>query len=978
MSRLTEKSNGLALRLFALIVVPLVGLGVLAVQRIEEENDNARNARALVDDARLEQTVAAVYAPAQLEQIALEGLAAVDLYDLPRDLVVTLAGVDFSLYTSNTAELDDALAALDGGYGEIVLDDGRTLEDRLEEFRTGLDRQRSLSADGEALQEDVRMIFTDLDDILASATRSAGLTVRDGETGVEQRKLAATSLLFRTAGDRGRSLLEGLIDGSPGNSERTVAASAQMELAVEQLRLLLDDDEAAELDVLVSRLEPLPASISEPRTDTLEAQFDPNYIRDSAGGVLNQFEFLELLETYAAGVAGDVVTELESQAGRAEEVSDRTRVLVAATVAVSLALLAAIAWSILRPLRRLTRRAQLIGNGDFGSDPLPVIGPSDVRSLTSTVNTMAHTLAGVDEEISRLADSGSLGTANRLPGAIGESIDASFRRLHSVTTRLHASEMLASAIVAEAADAIWTIDMDGEILSANESSVRLLGVSSADQIGTRLTDHVPSLAGETTVSQPTGDTAHVVVSSSLITDGAEPVTAVMAHDISERRRFQERLAHQAHHDALTGLPNRPAILDALDRSESDGAIAVLFVDLDGFKSVNDMQGHLVGDRVLSEVGARLRNQVRRNDVVGRLGGDEFVVVMTDVTSDREATDFASRLVIELEQPFRDGSSLFSLSASVGVATFLGGLDAEDLTPLEAIRRADSAVYAAKARGRGHVEVYDSALENRLMHDAEIEHALRIAIGNDELELHLQPILDLATGTFTSAEALVRWDRPGRGLVPPGEFIPIAEKSSLIEDIGRWVLRQACSTLADWMRQESTRGRRIAVNIAGSHLLEGELIADIDAALASTGADARMLEIELTESQLMDDYDRVTTVLRDLRSRGIRIAIDDFGTGYSSMAYLRELPIDTLKIDRSFVSPISDADSDTTVIDALVTIGQALELSIVAEGIETRHQLDHLTRIGCDRAQGFLMARPMPADDASSLVGQRYPGLVASS
>ncbi|MFK8024963.1 MAG: EAL domain-containing protein [Ilumatobacter sp.] len=973
MNRISTGANSFALRLFALIVVPLLGLSILALQRIEREGQEAEAARVLVDEARLEQAVSAVVVPAQLEQIALEGLASVDELRVPRELVVALAGVDFAIYTENADALDIAVEQLASQHGDIELPDGSSLASELASFQASLDEQRRLSDNFTAKQSDIRSVFGELAELLDETVEVAGLTPTNRDVDPGERKLAAVTLLMRTAGDRGRSLLNGLLGTSTDSSNASVTAAAQVELAADQLRLLLaDPDEVARHDELMSQLGPLPGSVGDPRGTTIGEYFDADYIQESAGAVLNQLEYLELLQGYSAVINNEVVTDLEARADDAEQASNRTRVLVLTTIALSLVLVLVIAWATLRPLQRLTRRAELIGGGDFDAEPLAIAGPSDVRTLITTVNAMAETLAGVDCEIERLAK-GDFDNDNeiQLPGAIGESIDRSFSRLESMMSRLHASEMLASAIVAKAADAIWTIDDDGRILSANDTSAVLLGISSEHQIGRRLSDHLRRFDGETTLMNTAGSNAHVVVSNSVIEGDESNVTAVMAHDVSERREFQERLAHQARHDALTGLPNRVAVLDALDKADPDAPIAVLFADLDGFKSVNDMQGHLVGDHVLTDVGNRLRRHVRRQDVVGRIGGDEFVMVMNKVESDDDVLEFAHRLVAELEQPYAYEGSTFTLSASVGVATFPAGLGEERLTPLDAIRRADGAVYAAKARGRGHVEVYDFDLEQRLTRDAEIEHSLRSAIRDHELELHLQPVLDLGTGTFASAEALVRWNRPGLGLVPPGEFIPIAEKSALIEDIGRWVLQEACRVLTEWRLDDPTTTARIAVNIAGSHLLDGDLLADVDATLALTGADPSMLELELTESQLMEDYGRANEILAELRRRGVTIAIDDFGTGYSSMAYLRELPIDTLKIDQSFIAPIVDESSDTTVIDALVTVGQALGLSIVAEGIETGQQLRHLTALGCDRAQGFLMARPMPIDDATPVIGQEY-------
>ncbi len=448
------------------------------------------------------------------------------------------------------------------------------------------------------------------------------------------------------------------------------------------------------------------------------------------------------------------------------------------------------------------------------------------------------------------------------------------------------------------------------------------------------------------------------------------------------RTSEARLAEEARIDALTGLPNRFAVLEYLGGFvEADGAddvtepvwpldhsveepadVGVMFLDVDGFKSVNDTHGHAVGDVVLREIAQRLRGSVRDVDYVARLGGDEFLVVVDGVSEPDVLAIFGERLIREIEQPYVIGDQLFAVSASVG-ATLVGRED----DPLSAIERADAAVYQAKRRGRRRVEMYDHELQASIEHQAELELALRQAIQHDELRIHLQPLADLATGQAAGAEVLVRWERPGVGLVPPNDFIPIAERSGLIFDLERWVLSAACQRAAEWRLRGLGEGMRLAVNISGRHLIEGDLLSALDIAVESTGADPNLLEIELTESHLLDDVNRANRVLAGIRDRGIRVAIDDFGTGYSSMTYLQKLPVDIVKIDRSFVASATSNDFDSTVIESVVTIGKALSLEIVAEGIETREQLDYVIRAGCTYGQGYHLARPVPIDEAESIM-----------
>jgi diguanylate cyclase (GGDEF)-like protein len=447
----------------------------------------------------------------------------------------------------------------------------------------------------------------------------------------------------------------------------------------------------------------------------------------------------------------------------------------------------------------------------------------------------------------------------------------------------------------------------------------------------------------------------------------------MRQSVARLSNMTEQLAYQAHHDPLTGLPNRFAAMERLDALfASTMSFSLLFVDIDGFKSVNDTQGHEAGDAVLREIGRRLSEITQSGEFVARLGGDEFIVIATDSVGTDAAVVLGMRIIQDIERPYGAEQTIFTLSASIGVVASTSADNA-----LDALRQADSALYSAKRRGRGRVETFDAALQASIEHEADIALALRHGVRNGELELHIQPVLNLATNSFTHAEALVRWNRGGTSMVSPGEFIPIAERSALIFEIERWVLTEACRTLVDWKQREPDLDLRLAVNISGRHLIEGDLTADLDVALAITGADPSMLEFELTETHLLEDLEQATSVLNTLRARGIAIAVDDFGTGYSSMNYLRNLPVDVIKIDRSFVARSTEAGYDSTVIEAILTIARSLGLEVVAEGIETVEQLEYIRTVGCDRAQGFLLARPVSIDEAAKVVLDQ-PALIPSS
>jgi diguanylate cyclase (GGDEF)-like protein len=435
--------------------------------------------------------------------------------------------------------------------------------------------------------------------------------------------------------------------------------------------------------------------------------------------------------------------------------------------------------------------------------------------------------------------------------------------------------------------------------------------------------------------------------------------------INEREFAQRELAHRAAHDALTELPNRAHALilveQALHRAQrSSTKTALMFIDLDHFKTVNDNFGHATGDEVLQRAARRMVQVVRDGDNVARLGGDEFVVLLENIDDEADIVKIAERLVAQLSLEMVIDGRAIRIGASIGVAFCRDGyVDAGRL-----LQEADAAAYRAKNAGRGRVDIFDDDLRTELKQRAELEQAIATGLDNDEFVLYYQRVIDLSTGRTIGVEALIRWIRPGHGLISPDNFIPAAEQSTLINDIGRWVLREATEQLTRWELADPTTSQlSMAVNISGRHLASRELLADVADVLATSGIDPHRLIVELTETVLVDDP-LATSNMQALRAMGVQIAIDDFGTGYTSIGQLPSLPVDTLKIDRSFIASTDPAHEE--LVRLIVAAAHAFGLSVVAEGIEYQHQADRLRDADAECGQGFLFARPQPPADLFGL------------
>jgi diguanylate cyclase (GGDEF)-like protein/PAS domain S-box-containing protein len=551
---------------------------------------------------------------------------------------------------------------------------------------------------------------------------------------------------------------------------------------------------------------------------------------------------------------------------------------------------------------------------------------------------------------------------------------------------LATSEQRLLALVQNGSDVVTVLDLDSTASFVSPSALTVLGVPADDLVGERVVDVVEKddvgllvqllsglRAGEqepVTLRMRHADGRGLVVEGMLANRLADPVVGgfvLTVRDVTERHALEERLSYQAFHDSLTGLANRQLFGDrlahALQRRPGIAQpLIVLFCDLDDFKNVNDSLGHGAGDQVLEEVGRRILGAVRAGDTAARLGGDEFAILM-EATELAEAEQLALRLVQLVAEPIVVEGQTIPVTASVGLAQAVPG----EITSEEALRNADVAMYRAKDQGKSTVAAYDSQLHAEALDRLELRADLQRALRHDELVLHYQPTVELETGKITGFEALVRWRHPTRGLLSPFFFVPMAEETGLIVPLGTWVLLEACRTAA--LLQSDWRKPTMAVNISSQQLDRPDFVELVNRALAESGLPAHRLTLEITESVVLQDLDDVIPRLAELREQGCRVAIDDFGTGYSSLAYLTELPIDVLKVDKSFIDRVASDEQGAQVTEAIITMSHTMNLSTVAEGVEVAEQAAWLRKVHCPIGQGYYWSRPVDLDGVRELLSR---------
>jgi diguanylate cyclase (GGDEF)-like protein/PAS domain S-box-containing protein len=606
---------------------------------------------------------------------------------------------------------------------------------------------------------------------------------------------------------------------------------------------------------------------------------------------------------------------------------------------------------LVRRVARLMGATRRLAAGDLTARTGELSGPAELNQLAQVLDDMAATLQRRQAESERAQQA------------------------------LRDSEARYRLIVETAEEGIFIIDPDGDTVFANAMMAGMLGYSVDEMRGRPIFDfmdeEMSSLARhgllrrqgireqqDIRFRRKDGGDLWTIVAANPISesDGRCLGTLAMVTDITERKRAEDHLIYLAHHDSLTGLPNRTLFNDRLQQSLIDAArrervVAVLFMDLDRFKTINDTLGHEVGDVLLRAVSARLKDCIRTGDTVARLGGDEFIVLLPDVSHVDDIGRVAQKILDVFDQPFSIDGREFFVTTSIGITLY--PFDGKDVDGL--VKNADVAMYRAKEQGRNSYQFYTAEMTAKAHENLALENALRGALDRHELVLHYQPVVDLASGEVSGMEALLRWQHPEQGLIMPQRFIPLAEESGLIVPIGEWALRTACLQAAAW-QQQGYPPLRLAVNLSARQFYQRNLAEVIARVLRNSALDPAWLELELTESLLMQNAELTHATLRTLNAMGVRLSIDDFGTGYSSLGYLKRFPLDTLKIGRSFVRDVPADPDDAAIVSAIIVMAHTLEMRVIAEDVETETQREFLRSQACDAFQGYVFGPPLPPEE----------------
>ncbi len=637
----------------------------------------------------------------------------------------------------------------------------------------------------------------------------------------------------------------------------------------------------------------------------------------------------------------------------------------------------AISGAIIRPLRHIAETAKRIAGGNL-SERAHVSGRDEVSQLARAFNTMIGRLEQAQDE---------LASWNK---TLEERVEVRTRELREEMTERRRAERRYRMLFERNLSGVYISSVDGRIISCNDSAARMLGYESADelmddngsiqyfdpaerqQVMDQLLEKGAAVNHEARLLRRDGDVIWVLetLTASTTEHDENPVIEGIVLDITDRKRTEQEVEYQAYHDALTGLPNRMLFLDRLTVAVAHArrrqqTLAVMFLDLDDLKVVNDTLGHAAGDQLLQMVAERLGGCLRQEDTLGRIGGDEFTILIPDINTPEDAEAVAAKVIEQIQQPFVIGEDEVRVTTSIGVAMYPA--DGED--PETLLENADGTMYRVKERGGASYQFFSSgAITRKALGRMSMEESLKHAIEREEFVVYYQPQVDSKTRQVVAVEALVRWNHPDAGLIEPSGFISLAEYTGLIVPIGEWVLREAARQTREW-HQMGMIPLRVGVNVSARQFHQRDFLGMIDRALEETGLPPESLELEITETMAMQKSEWTIATLQRLRDRGIGIALDDFGTGQSSLTYLKRFPISTVKIDRSFVSGATKAVIDPPIVEAVLHLAASLKLRTVAEGIETAEQWEFLASRGCSEMQGYYVSRPLKAEALAAFVAQ---------
>ena len=707
---------------------------------------------------------------------------------------------------------------------------------------------------------------------------------------------------------------------------------------------------------------------------------------------LTRFEGTRLIQFRDIVLDGEVVGTIYVESDL-ERLHTRLREYMLAfvvTVFVALILALGIASRLQRPistpLLRLVATAGAVSNANDYSIRATAWSRDEFGVLVSAFNEMLAQIQKRDGELRRHRE--------QLEATVAERT----AELLLANTQLRRAEEKYRAIFEDAIVGIFQATPEGRPLSINRAMAQIHGYDSPEQLIAEVSNVVDQLFVRPSEMEELAQTLRtkgivrdvelefyrrdrskrwVLANIRGICDAPGHLTLIEGtiEDITDRKQAEERVQFLAYYDALTGLPNRTLLQDRMSTALAGARrrherVALLFLDLDRFKNINDSLGHSFGDKLLQDVAGRLKKRARGQDTVARIGGDEFLIAMTGIRDIADAAIAVERIMDAMSEDFVIQGRRFNVSCSIGISIFPEhGLDAETL-----IKNADAAMYSAKESGRAAFRFFTDAMNAQVVERLTLEHNLRVALKNEELFLNYQPQADLASGEIVGMEALLRWQHPTLGLIPPDRFIRVAENTGLIVPIGEWVLRTACATVRRWQDQ-GIPTVPVAVNVSAVQFRQEEFPSVVKRVLQETKLDARYLQLELTESLLLGQGEGILPLLRQLKSTGVKLAIDDFGTGYSSLSYLRHFPVDKLKIDRSFVKAVvTDAD-DAAITAAIISMGRSLNLKVIAEGVEDEGQMSFLRAHGCDEIQGYYFSKPLSAEEAGDKL--RYARLVCT-